>query len=76
LFTNRFTFSALSCGFTLTDEFVLWQLLKYDKINNLSQMIVSVSFTIRVICLDSFPYMLSKVFIQSIGHASHILRLV
>jgi hypothetical protein len=52
------------------------KLLNHDGMNKLSQLIVSVSFTLWVTCLDSFPYILSKVFIQSIGHASHVLRLV
>jgi hypothetical protein len=41
----------------------------------LSQLSVFVSFTLRVTCLDPFPYMLPKVFIQSIRHASLVLRL-
>jgi hypothetical protein len=65
----------LLCGFTPTGEFVLRQLLNHGGMNKLSQLSVSVSFTLRVTCLDPFPYMLSKVFIQSIGHASRILRL-
>jgi hypothetical protein len=73
--SNSFTFSALAYGFTLTGEFVLRQLLNRDGMNKLSQLSVSVSFTLRVTCLDPFPYMLSKVSIQSIMHASHVLRL-
>jgi hypothetical protein len=72
LFSNSFTFSVLPCGFTPTDEFVLRQLLNHDRINKLSQLSVSVSFTLRVTCLDLFPYMLPNVFIQSIGHVSHV----
>jgi hypothetical protein len=75
LFNNSFTFSALPCGFTSIGEFVLWQLLNHNGMNKLSQLSVSVSFTLRVTCLDPFPYMLSKVSIQSIRHASHVLRL-
>jgi hypothetical protein len=75
LFSNNFTFSALPSGFTATCEFVLRQLLNRDEMNKLSQLSVSVSFTLRVTCLDPFSYMLSKVFIHSIGHASHVLRL-
>jgi hypothetical protein len=70
-----FTFSVLPCGFTSTDAFVLRQLLNRDRMNKLSQLSVSVCFTLQVTCLDPFPYMLSKVSIQSIGHASHVLRL-
>jgi hypothetical protein len=62
-------------GFTPTDEFVLRQHLNKDGMNKLFQLSVSVSFTLRVTCLDLFPYMLSKVSIQSIGHVSHVLRL-
>jgi hypothetical protein len=51
------------------------QLLNRDGMNKLSQLSVSVSFTLQVTCLDLFPYMLPKVSIQSIGHATHILRL-
>jgi hypothetical protein len=65
----------LLCGFTPTDEFVLRQLLNHDGMNKLSQLSVSVSFTLRMTYLDPFPYMLPKVFVQSIGHASHVLRL-
>jgi hypothetical protein len=65
----------LSCGFTPIDEFVLRQLLNHDRMNKLSQLSISVSFTLRVTCLDPFPYMLPKVSIQSIGHGSHVLRL-
>jgi hypothetical protein len=54
---------------------VLQQLLNYDGMNKLSQLNVSVSFTLRVTYLDPFPYMLPKVFIYLIGHASHVLRL-
>jgi hypothetical protein len=36
---------------------------------------VSVSFTLRVTCLDPFLYMLPKVSIQSIRHASLVLWL-
>jgi hypothetical protein len=43
--------------------------------NKLFQLSVSVSFTLRVTCLNPFPYMLPKVFVQSIEHAFHILRL-
>jgi hypothetical protein len=63
----------LPCGFTPIGEFVLRQLLNHDGMNKLSQLSVSVSFTLRVTCLNPFSYMLSKVSIQSIGHASHIL---
>jgi hypothetical protein len=68
-------YSVLLCGFTPADEFVLRQLLNHDRMNKLSQLSVSVSFTLRVTYLDLFPYMLPKVFIQLIGHASHILQL-
>jgi hypothetical protein len=75
LFSNSFTFSVLPCGFTPTDEFMLRQLLNHDGMNKLFQLCVSVCFTLQVTWLDPFPYMLPKVFIQSIGHASHVLRL-
>jgi hypothetical protein len=71
VFSNSFTFSVLPCGFTLTDEFVLRQLLNHDIMNKLSQLSVSGSFTLRA-CL---PYMLPKVFVQSIGHVSLVLWL-
>jgi hypothetical protein len=58
-----------------TSEFMLRQLLNRDGMNKLSQLSVSVSFTLRVTCPDPFPYMLPKVSIQSIRHASHVLRL-
>jgi hypothetical protein len=54
---------------------MLWQLRNHDKMNKLSQLRVSVSFILQVTCLDPFLYMLPKVSIQLIGHASHILRL-
>jgi hypothetical protein len=63
----------LLCRFTPTDEFVLWQLLNHDRMNKLSQLSVSVSFTFRVTCSDPFPYMLPKVSILSIRHVSHVL---
>jgi hypothetical protein len=75
LFSNSFTFSAIPCGFTPTDEFVLRQLLSHDGMNKLSQLSVSICFTLRVTCLHPFSYMLLKVSIQLIGHASHVLRL-
>jgi hypothetical protein len=75
LFSNNFTFSALPCGFTPIGEFVLRQLLNHNGMDKLSQLSVSVSFTFRMTCLDPFPYMLPKVSIQSISHASHVLRL-
>jgi hypothetical protein len=75
MFSNSFTFSALPCGFTPTGEFVLRQLLNHNRMNKLSQLSVSVSFTLRVTCLDPFPYMLPNVSIQSIRHGSHVLRL-
>jgi hypothetical protein len=56
LFSNSFTFSALPCGFTPTGQFVLRQLLNRDGMNKLSQLRVSVSFTLRVTCLNLFPY--------------------
>jgi hypothetical protein len=62
-------------GVTPTGEFVLWQLLNGDGTDKLSQLSISVSFTLRVTCLDPFSYMLPKVSIQSIGHASHVIRL-
>jgi uncharacterized membrane protein len=65
----------LLCGFTLTGKFVLRQLLNRDRMNKLFQLSVSVSFTLRVICLDLFSYMLPNISIQSIEHESHILRL-
>jgi hypothetical protein len=82
VFSNSFTFSALPCGFTPTGEFVLRQLLNHDgmSINHdgmskLSQLNVSVSFTLRVTCLYPFLYMLPKLSIQSIRHTSHVLQL-
>jgi hypothetical protein len=54
---------------------MLWQLLNRDRMNKLSELKVSVSFTLRVICLDPFLYMLLKVSIQSIRHVSLVLRL-
>jgi hypothetical protein len=54
---------------------MLRQLLNRDGMNNLSQLSISICFTLQVTCLDLFPYMLPKVSIQSIGHVSHILRL-
>jgi hypothetical protein len=75
LFSNSFTFSALPCRFTPVGEFVLRQLLNHNGMNKLSQLSVSVSFTLQVTCLDPFPYMLPKVFKQSIRHSSHVLRL-
>jgi hypothetical protein len=76
LFCSSFTFFMLPCGFTPTDEFMLWQLLNRDGMNKLSQLSISVSFALRVTCLDPFPYMLPKISIQSIGHASHVIWLV
>jgi hypothetical protein len=55
MFSNSFTFSALPCGFTPIDEFVLQQLLNHDGLNKLSQLSVSVSFTLQVICLRFVP---------------------
>jgi uncharacterized membrane protein len=75
VFSNSFTFSALPCGFTPTCEFVLRQLLNHDGMSKLSQLSVSVSFTLRVICLYPFLYMLPKLSIQSIRHTSHVLQL-
>jgi hypothetical protein len=43
--------------------------------NKLFQLSVSVNFTLWVTCLDPFPYMLPKLSIQSITHASHVLQL-
>jgi hypothetical protein len=54
---------------------MLRQLLNRNGMNKISYLSVFVSFTLQVICLDPFPYMLRKVFIHSIGHASHVLRL-
>jgi hypothetical protein len=73
LFSNNFTFSVLPCGFTPTGEFVLQQLLNHDKMSKISQLSISVSFTLQVTCLDLFPYILPKVSIQLIGHVSHVL---
>jgi hypothetical protein len=47
-------------GFTSTSEFVLRRLLNRDGMNKLSQLSISVNFTLRVTCLDLFPYMLPK----------------
>jgi hypothetical protein len=63
------------CRFTLICEFMLRDLLNHDRMYKLSQLSVSVSFDLWVTCLDPFPYMLLKVSIQSIGHASYVLRL-
>jgi hypothetical protein len=63
------------CGFTPTGEFLLQQLLNRNGMNKLSQLSVSVSFTLWVTCLNPFSYMLPKVSIQSIRHASHVLQL-
>jgi hypothetical protein len=65
----------LLCGFTPTGEIMLRQLLNHDGMNKLSQLSSSVSFTIQVTCQYPFPYMLPKVFIHSIGHASQVLQL-
>jgi hypothetical protein len=75
LFNNSFTFSTLAYGFTPTGEFVLRQLLNRDRMNKFSQLSISVSFILQVTCLDPFPYILPKVSIQSIGHASLVLWL-
>jgi hypothetical protein len=75
LFSNTFTFSTLTCGFTPTSEFVLRQLLNHNGMKKLSELSVSVSFTLWVTGLDPFLYMLPKVSIQSIGHASLVLWL-
>jgi hypothetical protein len=61
--------------FTPTDEFVLWQLLNHDRMNKLSQLSASVSFPLRVTCLDPFAYMLPKVSIQSIDASLGYLEL-
>jgi hypothetical protein len=63
LFSNSFTFSSLPYKFTR------------DGMNKFSQLNVLVSFTLWVTCLDPFSYMLPKVSIQSIGHASQVLQL-
>jgi hypothetical protein len=65
----------LLCWFTPTGEFMLQQLLNRDGMYKLSQLSVSVCFALRVTCLYLFPYMLPKVFIQSIGHVSLVLQL-
>jgi hypothetical protein len=65
----------LLCGFSPTCESVLQQLLNRDGIYKLSQLIVSVSFSLRVTCLYPFTYMLLKISIQSINYASYVLRL-
>jgi hypothetical protein len=65
----------LPCGFTPTCEFVLRQLINRVGMNKLFQLNVSVSFTLRVTCLDPFPYMLPNVSIHSIRHVSHVVRL-
>jgi hypothetical protein len=54
---------------------VLLQLLNHNGMDKPSQLSVSVSFTLRVTCLDPFPYMLPNVSIQSIMHVSYVLRL-
>jgi hypothetical protein len=54
---------------------VLRQLFNHDGMERLSELSVSVSFTLQVTCLDPFLYMLRKVSIQSIEHDSLILRL-
>jgi hypothetical protein len=54
---------------------MLRQLLNRDRMNRLSQLSVYVSFTLRVTCPDPFMYMLPKVSVQSIGHASRVLWL-
>jgi hypothetical protein len=75
MFSNSFTFFALPYGFTPTNEFMLRQLLNHDRTYKLSQLSVSVSFTLQVTCLDLLLYMLPNVSIQSIKHASHVLWL-
>jgi hypothetical protein len=65
----------LLCGFSPKGEFVLQQLLNHDGMNKLPQLSVSVSFALRVTCMDLFSYMLLKVSIQSIGHVSLVLWL-
>jgi hypothetical protein len=75
-FSRSFIFSAfLPYKFTPVGDSMLRCALNRDEMNKLSQLSVSVSFTIRIIYLDPFPYMLFKVFIQSIEHVSHVLRL-
>jgi hypothetical protein len=61
--------------FTHTYEFVLRQLLNHDGMNKLSQLSVSISFTLQVKCLDLFPYILPNISIYSIGHVYYVLRL-
>jgi hypothetical protein len=51
------------------------QLFNRDGMKKLSELSVSVSFTLWVTCLDLFLYMLPKVSIQSIGHVSLVLWL-
>jgi hypothetical protein len=45
---------------------VLRQLLNRDGMNKLSQLSVSVSFTLWVTCLDRFSYMLPKFLVRQI----------
>ncbi len=62
LFSNSFTFFALPCRFTPIGELVLQQLLNHDGMNKLSQLSVSVSFTLRVTCLRSVPVYVTQGF--------------
>jgi hypothetical protein len=48
------TFSTLlPCGFTPADDFVLRRVLNHDGMNMLSQLNISVCFTLQTICLGS-----------------------
>jgi hypothetical protein len=54
LFSNSFTFSVLlPYGFTPADDFVLRHVLNRDGTNELSQLSISVCFTLRATCLGS-----------------------
>jgi hypothetical protein len=46
-----------------------------DGVNKLSQLSISVSFTLQITCLRYVPIYVTHHFLQSIGYVSHVLRL-
>jgi hypothetical protein len=63
MFNNNFSFSVLlPCGFTHADDFMLQRVLNHDGVNKLSQLGISVSFTLWTICLESVPVYVAQIF--------------
>jgi hypothetical protein len=64
----------LPYGFTPADDFMLQYVLNHDGMNKLTQLSISISFTLWATCFEYVPIYVLRASVQSIRYVSHVLR--